>query len=91
MHPGMFAFWHARHGAHGCGGGGDEASCGPRGHGGHGHGGHGGPPWGGGEEFGGGGFGVRRPLRFLAYKLDLSEPQVTELATILSELKKAFT
>jgi Spy/CpxP family protein refolding chaperone len=33
------------------------------------------------------GFGVRRPLRFLAYKLDLDEKQVTELARILDELK----
>jgi Spy/CpxP family protein refolding chaperone len=30
---------------------------------------------------------VRRPLRFLAYKLDLEEAQVTELAAILAELK----
>jgi Spy/CpxP family protein refolding chaperone len=30
---------------------------------------------------------VRRPLRFLAYKLDLDETQVSELARILSELK----
>jgi len=30
---------------------------------------------------------VRRPLRFLAYKLDLDESQVTELAAILNELK----
>jgi Spy/CpxP family protein refolding chaperone len=36
---------------------------------------------------GGGGFGVRRPLRFLAFKLDLKDPQVTELAAILSDLK----
>jgi Spy/CpxP family protein refolding chaperone len=35
----------------------------------------------------GGGFGVRRPLRFLAHKLDLNEAQVKELAKILSELK----
>jgi len=35
----------------------------------------------------GGGFGVRRPLRFLAHKLDLSESQVTELANILHDLK----
>jgi Spy/CpxP family protein refolding chaperone len=35
----------------------------------------------------GGGFGVRRPLRFLAHKLDLSESQVPELARILDELK----
>ena len=50
--------------------------------GGRGFGGHG--P--GGEEDGGG-FGVRRPLRFLAYKLELDEKQVTELAKILDELK----
>jgi Spy/CpxP family protein refolding chaperone len=36
---------------------------------------------------GGGGFGVRRPLRFLAHKLDLQERQVAELARILDELK----
>jgi Spy/CpxP family protein refolding chaperone len=34
-----------------------------------------------------GAFGVRRPLRFLAYKLGLDEPQVGELAKILNELK----
>jgi Spy/CpxP family protein refolding chaperone len=49
-----------------------------RGHG-HGH---------GDEGFeGGGGFGVRRPLRFMAHKLDLDEKQITELARILDELK----
>jgi Spy/CpxP family protein refolding chaperone len=32
-------------------------------------------------------FGVRRPLRFLAHKLDLSEAQVSEMARILDELK----
>lgn len=37
--------------------------------------------------FGGGGFGVRRPLRFLAHKLDLDERQIAELARILDELK----
>ena len=36
---------------------------------------------------GGGSFGVRRPLRFLAYKLDLREDQVAELARILDEIK----
>jgi Spy/CpxP family protein refolding chaperone len=40
----------------------------------------------GGEEDGGG-FGVRRPLRFLAYKLDLDEKQVNQLAKILDDLK----
>src|SRR5213594_4002748 len=35
----------------------------------------------------GGAFGVRRPLRFLTYKLGLNETQVTGLARILDELK----
>lgn len=35
----------------------------------------------------GGGFGVRRPLRFLAHKLELNDEQVTRLAAILSTLK----
>src|SRR5437868_6431975 len=37
--------------------------------------------------FGGGAFGVRRPLRFLAYKLQLEEAQIGELAKILDEIK----
>lgn len=41
----------------------------------------------GGAGFGGGPFGVRRPLRFLAWKLGLDEAQVAELATVLNELK----
>ena len=32
-------------------------------------------------------FGVRRPLRFLAWKLKLDERQMVEFATILNELK----
>jgi len=67
--------------------------CGPRGgrgwggppgfHGPGGPGGHGG-----GDDFGGGGsFGVRRPLRFLAHKLELDDAQVAELAAILDVLK----
>jgi hypothetical protein len=39
------------------------------------------------NELGGGAFGVRRPLRFLAYKLEMDDEQVGELAAILSELK----
>lgn len=35
----------------------------------------------------GGVLGVRRPLRFLAYRLGLSEPQVAAFAAILDELK----
>jgi Spy/CpxP family protein refolding chaperone len=87
MYPGAMYWWkRARHG--GCGG---EADCGPAGAGpwggpgAEGHWAHGGGDWGDGA--GGGGFGVRRPLRFLAYKLDLEEPQITELARILNELK----
>jgi Spy/CpxP family protein refolding chaperone len=37
--------------------------------------------------FGAGIFGVRRPLRFLAYKLELDQSQVAELARVLDELK----
>jgi Spy/CpxP family protein refolding chaperone len=48
----------------------------------HGHGHHRGEPF-----EGHAGFGVRRPLRFLAHKLDLDETQVKELARILDELK----
>jgi len=42
---------------------------------------------GGDDDFGGGAFGVRRPLRFLAYKLELDDRQVAELARVLDELK----
>ena len=35
----------------------------------------------------GGGFGVRRPLRFMAHRLELNEQQVNALAAILDELK----
>jgi Spy/CpxP family protein refolding chaperone len=34
-----------------------------------------------------GGFGVRRPLRFLAHKLELDDAQVATLARVLDELK----
>src|SRR5260370_9476408 len=37
--------------------------------------------------FFGGAFGVRRPLRFLAFQLGLEEAQTRELARILDELK----
>ena len=33
------------------------------------------------------GFGVRRPLRFMAHKLELDDKQVEQLARILDELK----
>lgn len=35
----------------------------------------------------GGHFGVRRPLRHLAYRLDLTEDQMAKLAEVLNELK----
>lgn len=38
-------------------------------------------------DFGGGAFGVRRPLRLLVYKLQLDEAQIAELARILDEIK----
>jgi hypothetical protein len=98
MHPGFYGWWKSRHEGGDCGG---EAGCGHEhggwggrgghhGHHGH-HGGHGGPDggrWAGYDQGGAGGeFGVRRPLRFLAYKLELDEKQVADLARILNELK----
>lgn len=83
MHP--FAHWHAH--KHACG---EGEGCGPRGPFGHRHGHHGpfgGHGGGGDDDVGGGSFGVRRPLRFLAFKLELDDRQVTELASILDELK----
>jgi Spy/CpxP family protein refolding chaperone len=78
MHPGFVSWWRARH-AHGCGphhhrtdDDGLSASGGGDGE------------YGG---FGGGAFGVRRPLRFLAFKLNLGEAQVNALARILNDLK----
>jgi len=49
--------------------------------------GHGGHEQGPGDDEGFGSFGVRRPLRFLAYKLELDEQQVGAIARILDELK----
>jgi Spy/CpxP family protein refolding chaperone len=78
MHPSMIAWWRShREAAHGhC-----HASAGF----GHGHG--GGGPWSFGSHGDGGGFGVRRPLRFLIHKLELDEKQAAQLAKILDELK----
>jgi Spy/CpxP family protein refolding chaperone len=39
------------------------------------------------DDGGAGGFGVRRPLRFMAWKLELNEGQVEQLASILADLK----
>jgi hypothetical protein len=94
MHGHVMSWWRARQepGAAENGSGCAGWSCGPgeSRHGGrHGHG-HGYGGGGGDEEaegFGGGPFGVRRPLRFLAYKLELDEKQVAELARVLDDLK----
>lgn len=91
MGPGLFGFFgNGHHGPHHGGGRCGPAWAGP--HGGPpggGRGWHGGPPGGGHGDFDadGGGFGVRRPLRFLAWKLELEEEQVGKLAIILDELK----
>jgi Spy/CpxP family protein refolding chaperone len=80
MHCGHFSSRHARRAS--CGGNGGWADCGPENR-----------PWEGhfegheGGFSGGGGLGVRRPLRFLVHKLGLDERQVAELARILNELK----
>jgi LTXXQ motif family protein len=86
MHGQVMSWWRGRPES-GCGG----WSCGPGdsrhwGGGRHQGGGDDGQDEGGGG-FGGGPFGVRRPLRFLAYKLELDEKQVAELARILDDLK----
>jgi hypothetical protein len=85
MYPGMMHWWRLRHGGHGCGMHAEHDEA----HGRHerergfhaafmaSH--H--------DDLGAGAFGVRRPLRFLAHKLDLDERQVGELARILDELK----
>ena len=39
------------------------------------------------SQSGSGGFGVRRPLRFLAHRLELDEHQVRRLAVVLDRLK----
>lgn len=88
MHPGFYGWWRARHG-----------SCAHQGHHAFAHGGschHGGPheerhgrhgAWAAPGFDEGGVLGVRRPLRFLAYKLDLTETQVSDFAAILDRLK----
>lgn len=86
MHPGMMGWWsrrHREHGGHcgehaaaGCGPGGGRSERQPSHY-----------TAGADDELGGGAFGVRRPLRFLAWKLELEEPQVAELAKVLNDLK----
>ncbi len=77
MYPGMLHWWRNARRQAACGA---QAGFGPDGAGYSFHRGD--------DDLGGGGaFGVRRPLRFLAFKLNLNEQQVGELAKILDELK----
>jgi Spy/CpxP family protein refolding chaperone len=96
MHPAMMYWWKARHAGGGCGEQWAADGCGPGGDGRALRGWHAGgrdrderqaSSGDGDGDFGSGAFGVRRPLRFLAYKLELDERQVGELARILDELK----
>lgn len=80
MHPHVMAWARARLRESVCHPGvgswvGPEVACSPGGwhHAAHGH--------------DGGAFGVRRPLRFLSHRLDLSDKQAAALARILDELK----
>lgn len=85
MHPGFIHWWREARRAHdacesprhGCGPGARRRRHGPVDEEAH-----FGP---GGDE--GGGFGVRRPLRFMAWKLELDEVQIGKLAAILDGLK----
>jgi len=83
MHPGMISWWRSRQHHGGCGAHAHHGSEGGRGEE-EGGGWSASDDWGG---HGGGGFGVRRPLRFLAFKLSLGESQVNALARILNDLK----
>ncbi|HKC23169.1 MAG TPA: Spy/CpxP family protein refolding chaperone [Thermoanaerobaculia bacterium] len=86
MHPGFISWWHRRHGC-----GPAMAYAGWHGYGPRAE--RAGEPGdevraSGFDEPGfGGGFGVRRPLRFLAYKLQLDREQTAQLAAILDDLK----
>jgi hypothetical protein len=90
MHPGFIAFWQRAH----------RANCGPsecgaspgegwsrRPRGGDDPTPHGQSSFDAGGFEGDAGFGVRRPLRFLAFKLELDERQVAEVAAVLNDLK----
>lgn len=80
MHPGFIHWWKS-HRAHGCG----PHACSP-GHRSVDH--HGGAHFGWhGNDESGAGLGVRRPLRYLAWKLELEGEQVEKLAAIIETLK----
>jgi len=78
MHAGFIPWWKQARSVHA-----ERMGCGPGA-------GAWGPDWQA-QAFGhsedGGSFGVRRPLRFLAHRLELKESQVAELARILDTLK----
>lgn len=86
MHPGYMWHWKQRqHRGEGCGATASASGwCGPL------------PPpaWhfsgrsrGGDSVFGSGGFGMRRPVRFLAERLDLDEKQLSKVARILEQIR----
>jgi Spy/CpxP family protein refolding chaperone len=89
MHPAFYSWWKHGRRSH-CGNEGSEAHA-ECGHGGHGpwgrHGERGEPVFSGPPGDEGSPFGVRRPIRFLAHKLELTEEQIGTLARILGELK----
>lgn len=83
MHPGFMHWWReAQRQAQGESRAG--AGCGP---GGHRHAHHEQRESYAASDEGGASFGVRRPLRFMAHKLELDEKQVAELAALLDDLK----
>jgi Spy/CpxP family protein refolding chaperone len=87
MHPGFIGWLRERHAEYHAASGHEAHPGEARGHGPC-HGRHGG--WhhmSHGVEEGGSGLGVRRPLRFLAHKLGLSDDQVRQFAAILDRLK----
>lgn len=91
VHPAWWAQHGYGYGHHGYGHPGhghpSEYSCSPGGGGSCSPGGGGGGGGQSDDDGSGWNFGVRRPLRFLAHKLELDEPQVAALAKILDELK----
>lgn len=88
MHPGFFGHWKRAHRERHEAFREAMAHCGHHGHHHH-HDGEDGARASGRHPPGGGGmlFGVRRPLRFMAHKLELDEDQVKALARILDDLK----
>lgn len=86
MHPGFMHWWKRVQAEAASEGAECAPGCGPgaRHHGWHGHHGH---RYEAASDEGGAQFGVRRPLRFMAHKLDLDEKQVAGVAKILEDLK----